>query len=78
MINGYYREHYLNGRHGTVDLLIKAACFVKKKQIMFAISKAAYLNKLVQGDKLNRAFPFGKGSLATNLWCQTCRLVAVS
>jgi len=34
------------GRLGTVDLLIQEACFVKK-QIIFAISKAADLNKEV-------------------------------
>jgi len=35
----------------TVDLLVKVACFVNKN-IMFAISKAADLNKLVQGGQL--------------------------
>jgi hypothetical protein len=35
---------------GTVDLHIKAACFVKK--ILFAISKVADMNELVQGDQL--------------------------
>jgi len=31
---------------------------------MFVISKAAYLNQLVQGGQLYRTFPFRKGSLA--------------
>jgi hypothetical protein len=42
--------------------LIKVACFVRKG-IMFSISKEAYLNLLVQGGQMYRAFPFSKGSL---------------
>ncbi len=46
------------GRLSTIDL-IRVVCLVKKK-IMFKISKAADLNKLVQEGQLYRAFPFSK------------------
>jgi hypothetical protein len=39
------------GRLSTVGLLIKLACFVKK-EIMFAFSKEADLNYLVQGGQM--------------------------
>jgi hypothetical protein len=46
----------------TVDLLIKGACLAKRYE-MFAISKAADLNKLLQGGQPYLAFPFSQGSL---------------
>jgi hypothetical protein len=50
------------GRLSTTDFLIRAVNFVKKKEIMFSIQKAADLNLLAQGGQLYRAFfPFGKG-----------------
>jgi hypothetical protein len=45
-----------------IDLLVKLACFVKKK-IFLAFHKAAYLNWLVQGGQLYLSFSFSKGSL---------------
>ncbi len=45
-------------------LLIKVACFVKKKKVSSIFNlKPADLNLLVQGCKLYLAFPFSKGSL---------------
>jgi hypothetical protein len=40
---GKYREYYLKGRLSTADLLIKAACFVENKSIIFNL-KGAHLN----------------------------------
>jgi hypothetical protein len=50
------------GRLNTVDFHIMIPCFVKK-EIMFAISKGADINKLVQGGPLYKVFPLSKGSL---------------
>ncbi len=62
------RERWLNGkaRYRTADLLIKVARFVKQER-MFAMSKAAYLYKLVQGGQLYWALPFSKASLVESI-----------
>ncbi len=52
------------GRLSTVDLLIKAACFVKKVNNIFK-EKGADLNLLVHGGQLYWAFPFSKTSLVS-------------
>ncbi len=51
---------YTNWRESlsTVDLLVKATCFVKKRK-----PNAANLNWLVQGGQWYYAFPLSKGSL---------------
>ncbi len=50
------------GRISTIDLLTNLACYVKK-EIMIPLSKAAYLNKLLEGGQLYWAFPFSKDSV---------------
>jgi hypothetical protein len=50
------------GRFSTVDLLIKAASFIKSKYCLH-LSKAADVNYSVPGGQLYWAFPFIKGSL---------------
>jgi hypothetical protein len=45
------KKPYLSKWLSTIDLLIKVACFVKM-QIMFALSKTADQNYLVQGGQL--------------------------
>ncbi len=68
------------GRLSTEDLLIRVARFVNKL-IMFAISKAADLNWLVQEGHLYWASPFSKGALfklaATSVPHYTYKLLAL-
>jgi hypothetical protein len=49
--NGLQMKPYRGGRIGTVGLLIKIACFVKKKFFIIII-EAADLNKQVSGGQL--------------------------